>query len=94
MRVLGIFTAMLYVVGGLCILSGFVIAGLSLAAPYMFSVNLLDARAYTVDYLGWMPGVEPENERIGAVALATAMLVSGISIAGLGTLMMTLPAFA
>lgn len=92
MNVLGFFTAFLYLFGAFAILVGIVTAGLSVAALFMFRTNLLDARAYTLDYLGWIPGVNRENEWLGALALALTLLVGGVGIAVLGTFMMALPA--
>lgn len=91
MDVIGLLTAFLYLLGGFAIMVGIVTAGLSVAALFMFRVNLLDTRAYTLDYLGWIPGVRPENEWMGALVLGLALLVSGVAIAALGTFMMALP---
>lgn len=52
MNVLGFLTAFLYLLGGFAILVGIVTAGLSVAALFLFRVNLRDGRAYTLDYLG------------------------------------------
>ena len=92
MDVVGFLTAFLYLLGGFAILVGLVVAGLSVAALFMFRVNLLDARAYTLDYLGWIPGVNRENEWVGALALGLTLLVGGVGLAVLGTFMMALPA--
>lgn len=91
MDVVGFLTAFLYILGGFAILVGIVTAGLSVAALFMFRVNLLDARAYTLDYLGWIPGVGAENELLGALALGIVLFVGGVAIAALGTFMMALP---
>lgn len=91
MSLVGPFIAFFYVVGSFLMLVGVVIAGLSLASPLMFSTNLLDARAYTLDYLGWVPGVDAENQYTGTAALALALLGIGIGSIALGSLMVVLP---
>lgn len=91
MDVIGFLTAFLYLLGGFAIIVGIVTAGLSVAALFMFRVNLLDTRAYTLDYLGWIPGVHPDNELVGGLALGLTLLVVGVAIAALGTFMMALP---
>lgn len=91
MSLLGPIIAFLYLGGGFLMLVGIVLVGLALAAPYMFSANLLDLRAYTLDYLGWVPGVEAENHYAGSAALALGLLPVGTSCIALGTLMVILP---
>lgn len=94
MSVPGFLVAFLYLLGGFCVILGIVLAGLSLAAPFAFRVNMLDVQALVVDLYGWLPWIDYDADRAGGIALAVTLLVVGVGIAALGAIMMALPGYA